>query len=91
MRKYITRDGLRISGRNAAEVIDSMRQASHLPQRTLREYMLETSRAAAMQTGGEFNGDTAELLLAGLLGAGLVKTACQTCWNPPKECTCPAG
>jgi hypothetical protein len=71
--KYRTRDGIPLAGDTAYEVIESLRRTSRDGRPTLRGFMSITARAAEIQTGQPVSGDTADALLAGLIGCGLIE------------------
>lgn len=72
MGRYRTREGLRLKGKTAEEVLADLRSRAFLPGSDLDAYIRKTAKAATLQTGDYFRSGSAEELLNDLLGAGLI-------------------
>ena len=69
---YRTRDGVRLKGETAEAVLADLRARAWMPGSDLEAYVRKTAKAAHLQTGAAFRGDSAANLLADLMGAGLI-------------------
>lgn len=71
--KYMTNDGVIISGDTPTKVIKALRKNAWFPGKDLEAYMQKTAYFAELQTGKRIRKDTAENILKDLIKAGLLK------------------
>ena len=71
--RYATRDGMRLEGDTAADIIDGLRADTHAPGRDRAHFLEILAEGARMQTGGGFRSTDCETLLADLVTAGLME------------------